>query len=142
MHGKENIKRNDILNEIYPIGSYYETSDLTFNPNNSWVGTWDLEQDGTVLASRAVDVDSILNSDVGEIVGEHQHQLMLDEVPDQLISGYCAEDKKSWAAGYWYDYSTYNYPINSVQYSGIANGNKPHNIIQPTKIVNRWHRVA
>lgn len=26
--------------DFYPVGSYYETSDSNFDPNNSWGGTW------------------------------------------------------------------------------------------------------
>ena len=62
----EAITRNDleaILNEIfpyvpplidyfYPTGSYYETSDGSFNPNEAWVGTtWILETAGMVHVS-------------------------------------------------------------------------------------------
>ena len=32
----------------YPVGSYYETSDTTFNPNTAWGGTWSLETDELV----------------------------------------------------------------------------------------------
>ena len=42
-----------ILNVVYPVGCYYETSDTNFNPNNSFVGTWVLEEDGTVLVSNS-----------------------------------------------------------------------------------------
>ena len=38
----------DILNTFYPVGSYYETSDSTFNPNTAWGGTWNLESEGQV----------------------------------------------------------------------------------------------
>ena len=38
-----------ILNTIYPIGSYYETSDATFNPNTAWGGTWVLDTPGRVM---------------------------------------------------------------------------------------------
>lgn len=39
------------LNFFYPVGSYYETSDTTFNPNTSWGGTWVLETEGQVHIS-------------------------------------------------------------------------------------------
>lgn len=42
-----------ILNAFYPVGSYYETSDTTFNPNVSWGGTWILETAGMVHVSGA-----------------------------------------------------------------------------------------
>lgn len=31
------------LDFFYPVGSYYETSDSTFNPNSRWGGTWENE---------------------------------------------------------------------------------------------------
>ncbi len=31
---------DDTLDKFYPVGSYYETSDTTFNPNTAWGGTW------------------------------------------------------------------------------------------------------
>ena len=54
----EVITRNDLKNVInsllpifYPVGSYYETSDTTFNPNTEWGGTWELEIAGQVHVS-------------------------------------------------------------------------------------------
>lgn len=31
---------NNIFDTFYPVGSYYETSDSTFDPNTAWGGTW------------------------------------------------------------------------------------------------------
>lgn len=39
------------LDYFYPVGSYYETSDTTFNPNTRWGGTWVLETEGKVHVS-------------------------------------------------------------------------------------------
>ena len=36
---------------MHPVGSYYETSDGTFNPNTTWGGTWVLEAAGQVHVS-------------------------------------------------------------------------------------------
>lgn len=36
---------------IHPVGSYYETSDTSFNPNITWGGTWVLETEGLVHIS-------------------------------------------------------------------------------------------
>lgn len=56
--GSEAITRNDLKNVInsllpifYPVGSYYETSDTTFDPNIEWGGTWVLETAGQVHVS-------------------------------------------------------------------------------------------
>lgn len=32
-----------IVDMFYPVGSYYETSDASFNPNTAWGGTWSLK---------------------------------------------------------------------------------------------------
>lgn len=40
-----------LIDVFYPVGSYYDTSDSTFNPNTSWGGTWVLEGGGKVLVS-------------------------------------------------------------------------------------------
>ena len=39
-----------VLN-FYPVGSYYETSDTSFDPNVAWGGTWELETQGQVHIS-------------------------------------------------------------------------------------------
>lgn len=36
---------------LYPVGSYYETSDSSFNPNVTWGGTWTKLGEGQVLLS-------------------------------------------------------------------------------------------
>lgn len=41
-----------LVDMFYPVGSYYETSDTTFNPNTAWTGTtWVLETEGQVHIS-------------------------------------------------------------------------------------------
>ena len=40
-----------LIDFFYPVGSYYETSDSTFDPNVSWGGTWYLEAEGIVHVS-------------------------------------------------------------------------------------------
>ena len=37
--------------DFYPVGSYYETSDTSFDPNTAWGGTWLLETEGQVHIS-------------------------------------------------------------------------------------------
>ena len=34
----EDKSKSDLLDFFYPVGSYYETSDSTFDPNSSWGG--------------------------------------------------------------------------------------------------------
>ena len=40
-----------LLDIFYPIGTYYETSDTTFDPNVSWGGTWVEDTNGRVTVA-------------------------------------------------------------------------------------------
>ena len=40
------FSRLSIIDMLYPVGSYYETSDNDFDPNVAWGGTWVLETEG------------------------------------------------------------------------------------------------
>ena len=44
-----------MINIFFPIGTYYETSDSSFDPNVSWGGTWVLETEGKVHLSAGSD---------------------------------------------------------------------------------------
>lgn len=41
--GNLKLNSNTIFSLIYPVGSYYYTSDSSFDPNNSFTGTWSRE---------------------------------------------------------------------------------------------------
>lgn len=123
-----------IFNAVYPVGCYYETSDTNFNPNNSFVGTWVLEEDGAALVSKSSTSGSIFNDTVGTTVGEEKHTLTASELPSNVIQ---TTTTGSNADGYimrggYTSTGTYN----------IGGSGNAHNIVQPSKIVNRWHRTA
>lgn len=128
---------DNLINVIYPVGTYYETSDTSFNPNTSWGGTWVLEEDGTVLVSKSNVTDSKFNTDVGTVLGEEAVQLDLPNYqynvwnahttnPGNDVSRLWSPDGDALGLGLVYE----------------SNKNVPHNNIQPSKIVNRWHRTA
>lgn len=47
----DSVFKAALLDLFYPVGSYYESSDTTFNPNTSWGGTWVEEIAGQVHVS-------------------------------------------------------------------------------------------
>lgn len=65
-----------LIDFFYPVGSYYETSDTTFNPNIRWGGTWVLETEGQVHISAGE------NYEVGDTGGEVSHTILSTEIPD------------------------------------------------------------
>lgn len=134
-----------LFDAIYPVGSYYETSDSTFNPNNSFVGTWELEAEGLVH------IGSGTNYAIGATGGEKTHTLTSSEsgMPSHrhldCNGGYNVHDAGSWASRTAPANQTGNTPfINNQTYTSYASANasSAHNNMQPYVVVNRWHRTA
>lgn len=115
----------------YPVGSYYETSNASFDPNITWGGTWELETEGQVHIGAGE------NYEVGDTGGEVKHTLVVDEIPSHnhlvgaLTSGLVPDGAYN---GAWLQAGSL-----STQNTG---GGKPHNNMQPYIVVNRWHRTA
>ena len=133
----------DVINNlIYPIGTYYETSDLNFDPNVMWGGTWELDEDGTVLVSKSSATGSKFNVDLGTVVGEETHTLTVAEMPSHKHSiSYIKSNITPLTDAGVSGYNGNNQGIGSTSVDSTGGG-KAHNIIQPSKIVNRWHRTA
>lgn len=45
------VQKSEFLDLFYPVGSYYETSNSSFDPNTAWGGTWVKEAEGKVHVS-------------------------------------------------------------------------------------------
>ena len=126
--------------DCYPVGSYYETSDTSFDPNSAWGGTWVLDSKGRVTVSRdetVADFDTI-----GETGGEKTVTLTVDEMPNHShkvrYTGRNANGNYGGMAGTSVDANpAYNNLL--VAYEG---GGKAHNNMPPYVVVNRWHRTA
>ena len=114
---------NNLTNTFYPIGSYYETSDTTFDPNVSWGGTWVKDSAGLVTVSQKIG-----DSDFGTV-------------------GKTGGTKDTYIQ---YVTSGYGMQVGSSSYSDriiVGKGNLSQDIydkgnLQPYKVVIRWHRTA
>lgn len=144
---------SSFIDLFYPVGSYYETSDTTFDPNVSWTGTWVEDSAGKVLVSK----DTGTFATVGDTGGEETHQLIENELPKisgnwtihgqesgtefYVINGHATGTLKS------NQYKTFGSSAtagaNSYSDPGFAFGNNgSHNNLQPYIVVKRWHRTA
>ena len=63
-----NLMQTEMFNWMYPVGSYYETSDTSFNPNTAWIGTWVEDTSGRVTVSQ--DSNDTDFDTIGETGGE------------------------------------------------------------------------
>ena len=65
-----------LIDIIYPVGTYYETTNANFNPNTAWAGTtWQRITDGRVLIAGGGDYS------VGNNYGEKTHKITVAEMP-------------------------------------------------------------
>lgn len=156
-----------IYDTTYPVGSYYETTDTTFDPNENFVGTWELETEGLVHISSGSNYVVSANAKDG---GEATHKLTAAEsgVPAhnhpassgtgytsamRIVASYGTTYASNHATGY--NGGSYKDITNSSNFPGASHthsitvsnnatkdATNAHNNMQPYKIVNRWHRVA
>ena len=144
----ENLKLqkqiDELIDKIYPIGSYYETSDGNFNPNTSWGGTWNQDSRGLVTVG-AYDEGNVrpdndrLYITQGEVYGEVEHTLTVDEIPSHTHGGFPEWNIPNGQIEGIYGYKSDG--SNSHSY-GSTGGDQPHNNIQPSIGVFRWHRIS
>lgn len=134
---------DNLINVIYPIGCFFETTDTTFNPNTSFGGTWEEDTTGTVLSSKSTTIGSLLNDDVGEIVGEDKHTLTIAEIPSHQheIQLGIAEGTPTGRYTSFVDSGRLAYNTQNNKGTTAAGSGQSHNIIQKTLIVKRWHRT-
>jgi hypothetical protein len=148
------LDRQSVIDLFYPVGSYYETSDASFNPNTAWGGTWVEDSKGRVTVSRD---DTGTFETIGSIGGEQNHTLTEAELPNisgkatlhssaagtniHVVDGHFSSDVLN----------TSVYRNGGEQSSGADSygtliysfgGDQPHNNLQPYVVVKRWHRTA
>ena len=129
---QEYLNKTGILDLFYPIGSYYETSNVEFDPNKNWGGTWELETEGLVH------IGSGATYSIGSTGGEREHTLTVDEMPSHNHKYGYRDDRTASGTARWVvqnatEYNTFN--------TTSAGNDQPHNNMQPYLVVNRWHRI-
>ena len=154
-----------LLDLFYPVGSYYETSDTSFDPNKKWGGTWVLEVAGQVHVSAGTGytVSGALNntSDGGSkdaIIPYHNHGFTQPTISSNT-SGYyilgttgtlTRSNVKQGTGTQVSNVLTAAAAVTrdgakatggAVHYAG-TDGNTTDANMQPYVVVNRWHRTA
>lgn len=135
---------NDYWETVFPIGYIYMTVDGSFNPNNTFGGTWTRIKDRFLLASGDIYSNNVMD-------GESTHTLTVDELPSHKHYVGNDEDEKFWylgkPGGVAQDSSQ------GVSFSGTngrnttfetseTGGGQPHNNMPPYLTVMVWKRTA
>lgn len=158
---KKIIVTNSQIDIFYPVGSYYETSDVSFDPNTAWGGTWVLETAGQVHVSAGTGYS--IGSTGGSTTHYHStgnHTLTVNQIPSHThpiaqrsgsgaqFSGWHYEFTVNNSSGpIWNQNTNANRNASAIGYTG---GGQAHNHgntgngsnMQPYIAVNRWHRTA
>lgn len=149
----ENLKLqkqiDDLIDKIYPIGSYYETSVESFNPNVEWGGTWKMDSKGFTTVGAYTNGEQWDDSSdnvyikQGEKLGETEHQLTINEMPSHNHPPMGDWGKVS----NWGQESSWGIVLQHLDDMGIAStesvgSDNSHNNVQPSIGVFRWHRTA
>ncbi len=151
-----NKKMDGMLDFFYPVGSYYETSDTAFDPNEKWGGTWELELAGQVHVSAgtgySVSGAETNTSDGGastvtlstEQMPSHTHTQ--NSHSHHVSSTFVRYINKSAIIGSGSSYRFFSedsglYTDSATATNQNTGGGEAHNNMQPYIVVNRWHRV-
>ena len=119
---------------IYPIGSYYETSNSNFDPNTHFGGTWVLDSAGRVTVAQDENQEEF--AEIGQTGGskymqKHNHIAVTGprtnnwEAPNFVLT---------------YQYQSSSALESSIAINNTGEGNSEN--LQPYIVVNRWHRIA
>ena len=135
---------NNYWQTVFPIGYIYMTTDGSFNPNNTFGGTWTRIKDRFLLASG----DTYSNNTTG---GEATHTLTIDEMPSHKHYVGNSESGKFWYLGkpggvsqdssQGISFSGTNGRNTTFETSEVGNGNS-HNNMPPYLTVMVWKRTA
>jgi len=126
---------NNYWKTIYPVGSVYVSVNSSFNPNNSFGGTWVRIQDRFLLASGS----TYTNGNTG---GEATHTLTIDEMPSH---------KHNINIGVALSLGTNQGLVSGHSPSAVDNvtrdtasvgDGQPHNNMPPYLVVMVWKRTA
>lgn len=139
----------DLFDLLYPVGTYYETSNANWTPSSAgWYGTWQEDTGGKTTVAKSTDIE--FNS-IGKTGGEKTHTLTISEMPKHTHEMRVVKDNETNSGGGlpkannsqgnnngWsnYEYDITNYAINN------KGGGQSHNNLQPYIVVRRWHRTA
>ena len=139
-----------MLNLFYPVGSYYETSDTTFDPNTAWGGTWVEDTAGRILVSQDTGTFTTVGDTGGSETHHHTYGVGVGEYFGQLSGNILAYDgvNNTWEWGTTganitvrhHDESTY--AEESISTRRASTNTTNDSSLQPYIVVKRWHRTA
>ena len=131
------VNKTTLLDLFYPVGSIYQSTDGSFNPNTRWGGTWVNIEGRFLLGASSYYA-------MGWTGGEADHTLTLQEMPSHSHY-YSKAYGVEWATelGEFNNGDGHPLWINMTQDSTISAGlGQAHNNMPPYLVVAIWKRTA
>ena len=131
--------KNNLFDDIFPIGSYYISSDDT-NPSILFGGTWEQIKERFIIGASD-------NYKVNSVGGEAKHKLTEDEMPSHRHNtlDWNHRGMYFWGGGGTSDgpaagngYRTHAIDV----FTSYTGGNNAHNNIPPYKAAFIWRRIG
>lgn len=167
-----NDKIDNMLDFFYPVGTYYETSNKSFNPNVTWGGTWVQDTKGRVtVAAGECDDEEARIYNLGDKIGKSTNWLTsIDQIPKHThsvniqtsggahghgISVDNGQGSRDWGVMFNYSHTaafnsgcfsftdgTHTHQVTGNTGSTGSDATIGFSIIQSSIVVIRWHRTA
>ena len=137
---------SEMIDIFYPVGSYYETSDTSFDPNVTWAGTtWQEDTAGRILVAVGSGTFSTVGGTGGSETSTHRHWQTggadSDHYYDLSSSGVSSEGLGSRVVTKnRVSISTSNATSGAMRQSSTYDADS--STVQPYIVVKRWHRIA
>ena len=126
----------NVLDLIYPVGSIYQTTDVNFDPNNSFNGSWVRIKDRFLLAAG----DDYTSGNVG---GAATHTLTINEMPSHHHDSTNTNKYQNFESGAGYSVPVGNtYGNTGTFQTSNTGGGRAHNNMPPYLVVNIWQRAS
>lgn len=133
-----------LLDLFYPIGTYYETSDTSFDPNVSWGGVWVEDTAGRMTVAQKTSDSSF--DVVGETGGSKTHQHRLPILVNHASNWECFS--WNWNPNYGTETVTspntnnFSHTATASPFTGQQLKSETISNMSPYIVVKRWHRTA
>lgn len=150
----------DLFDLLYPVGTYYETSNANWTPSSAgWYGTWIEDTSGKTLVAKDNGTFKTLDENVGSETSTHNHPLSkagganfrkygnVFYQGETTTAGIMAKESSQncwWGTNGELDYSitegigVKGIGIGLYGYTDYSNSST----VQPSRVCRRWHRTA
>ena len=135
-----------MMDILYPVGSYYETSDTSFDPNKAWGGTWTEDTAGRVLVAKDNGTFSTVGTTGGSETDSHTHWQSggsdTEYMYDLTSTGVAAEGLSSRVKSGVNKLTSDQLSASTGSMRQSTTYATASSTVQPYIVIKRWHRTA